>query len=279
MCGVGLLANERTNQKCCEYFSTKALKCGTRSSVANPSSPLPQNSPLTSYLVLPLQPNGMSCTCASMPTNYHAYTRASCTPSYILPHTYAATVCSGMCELWARSSFQAHPGTPPVGGGATRDRYPSVHACLTRFETLPNYITTTRGKSRQKGYPKSLSLSPSFPLLPSLSISVSNGCAETLDLLRAFISSLEILIIVSPTSSLASIFSQFSIIDGKEDVLRNIPLIFFHGMILQNFESITNVPLSNRIWIFSTLTYPFNRLSSHFTSSLHTRLASTSIHH
>lgn len=165
MRGVGLLANERTNQKCCEYFSTKALKCGTRSSVANPSSPLPQNSPLTSYLVLPLQPNGMSCTCASMPTNYHAYTRASCTPSYILPHTYAATVCSGMCELWARSSFQAHPGTPPVGGGATRDRYPSVHACLTRFETLPNYITTTRGKSRQKGYPKSLSLCPLFPSL------------------------------------------------------------------------------------------------------------------
>ena len=88
---------------------------------------------------------------------------------------------------------------------------------------------------------------PSFLLLPSLFISVSNSCAETLDLLRAFISSLEILIIVSPTSSLASIFSQFSIIDGKEDVPRNIPLIFFYGMILQNFESITNVPLSNRI--------------------------------
>lgn len=82
---VGRL-NERI-RNVCEYFSTKALKCGTRSSVANPSSPLPQNSPLTSYLVLPLQPNGMSCTCASMPTNYHACTRASWTRSHT--HTRA----------------------------------------------------------------------------------------------------------------------------------------------------------------------------------------------
>lgn len=38
-----------------------------------------------------------------------------------------------------------------------------VHACHTRFETLPNYITTARGKSgRQKGYPKSFS-PPPFP--------------------------------------------------------------------------------------------------------------------
>lgn len=156
-CQLAGRLNERI-RNVCEYFSTKALKCGTRSSVANPSSPLPQNSPLTSYLVLPLQPNGMSCTCASMPTNYHACTRASCTRARAQAHNY---VCSGMCELWARSSFQAHPGTPPVRGGATRDRYPSVcTACLTRFDTLPNYITPPLEENfaRQKGYPKSLSL-------------------------------------------------------------------------------------------------------------------------
>lgn len=97
-------SNERI-RNVCEYFSTKALKCGTRSSVANPSSPLPQNSPLTSYLVLPLQPNGMSCTCASMPQTItrvrvpHAHARARARThahTYTQAHNY---VCSGMCEL------------------------------------------------------------------------------------------------------------------------------------------------------------------------------------
>lgn len=37
-------------------------------------------------------------------------------------------------------SFQAHPGTPPVGGGATRDRYPSA---LAPLELL---LSRSRGK-------------------------------------------------------------------------------------------------------------------------------------
>lgn len=160
-------SNERI-RNVCEYFSTKALKCGTRSSVANPSSPLPQNSPLTSYLVLPLQPNGMSCTCASMPTNYHACTRASCTRSRARAHTHthihASTQLCVLGNVWTVSAFIV-PSTSWHSPSKRRCDKGQISECvhsasLTRFDTLPNYITPPleENLARQKGYPKSLSL-------------------------------------------------------------------------------------------------------------------------
>ena len=83
----------------------------------------------------------------------HTHTRERVSAS-ARAHNY---VCSGMCELWARSSFQAHPGTPPVRGGATRDRYPSVcirKACCLTLDSIHSRIislTTAWGKSRSVG--------------------------------------------------------------------------------------------------------------------------------
>ena len=94
-----------------------------------------------------------------------------------------------------------------MGGDATRDRYPSVHACLTRFETLPNYITTARGKSaREKGYPKLSLLSLSLSL--SLFLFLKRPRRDCRFACRAFVPSATDIDYCKPNLVVHSIFSS-----------------------------------------------------------------------
>jgi len=57
-------------------------------------------------------------------------------------HACVCDACRRMRPRMCAPSFQAHPGIPPVGGGATRDRYSSTLALSSNY-----YYRSPAGKS------------------------------------------------------------------------------------------------------------------------------------